>query len=92
MDLCKSKESSSHQDDMSEFRILQSSSSSTRSRLGQLLVRGRKTIETPHYVAPTSRGVVPHISHDMLKRHTNVTSVYLGLEDCTCAFLLDSLC
>jgi queuine tRNA-ribosyltransferase accessory subunit len=51
-------------------------------RLGQLLSHGRPAIHTPHYVAATSRGVIPHLSHDVLQKHTDLKAVYMGLEDC----------
>ena len=51
-------------------------------RLGQLLSYGRPPIHTPHYVAATSRGVVPHLSQDVFQKHTDIRAVYMGLEDC----------
>lgn len=51
-------------------------------RLGQLLARGRNPISTPHYAPPMSRGVIPHVSPDMLEKHTAISAVYMGLEDC----------
>jgi hypothetical protein len=68
---------------MLRFTLAQLNPATTGPRLGQLLRAGQKAIETPHYVATTSRGVVPHISHDILRKHTEVSSIYLGLEDCT---------
>ena len=55
-------------------------------RLGQLALRERSKIATPHYIANTSRGVVPHISQDNLVRHCKLDGLYLGLEDCTWLF------
>jgi queuine tRNA-ribosyltransferase len=52
-------------------------------RLGNLAVKNRAPIATPNYVTTTSRGVVPHLSHDNLSRHTKIKSMYFGLEDCT---------
>ncbi|KAL1974839.1 hypothetical protein VTN31DRAFT_5043 [Thermomyces dupontii] len=49
-------------------------------RRGTLSLAGR-SIPTPHYLALTSRGAVPHISHDNLREHCAVKGVYLGLED-----------
>jgi hypothetical protein len=85
MDSLNSKHPPGVQDAMFSFKITKSGSSTTGPRLGQLLRGGRKAIETPNYVATTSRGVVPHISHDMLERCTAVSSIYLSLEDCKCA-------
>ncbi|RMD43661.1 hypothetical protein DV735_g1472, partial [Chaetothyriales sp. CBS 134920] len=50
-------------------------------RLGRLLSKGGPPLQTPHYVAATSRGVVPHISEDLLQRHTSISAVYMGVED-----------
>ena len=51
-------------------------------RYGQLLSYGHSPIRTPHYVATTSRGVVPHLAQDILTKHTAINAVYFGLEDC----------
>jgi queuine tRNA-ribosyltransferase accessory subunit len=67
---------------MLRFSLANVNSSATGPRLGQLLRGGRKAIETPHYVATTSRGVVPHISPDTLRKHTAVSNIHLALEDC----------
>lgn len=56
-------------------------------RLGSLAVKGRGAIPTPNYVATTSRGVVPHLSHDNLLRHTKIRSMYFGLEDCKASYV-----
>lgn len=69
---------------MLTFTLIHSNSSISGPRLGRLLRFGRKVVETPHYVATTSRGVVPHISQDTLRKHTMVSSIYIGLEDCKC--------
>lgn len=52
------------------------------SRRGNVNVQGRKTIQTPHYFALGSRGVVPHLSQDTMREHTSVTGFYTALEDC----------
>lgn len=67
---------------MLSFTLIHTGSSDIGPRLGQLILGGRKTINTPHYVTTSSRGVVPHISHDTLRRRTEVAGIYLGLEDC----------
>lgn len=53
-------------------------------RLGQLLLRQRQSISTPTFVAATSRGVIPHVTPDVLSKLTRVPAVYVGLEDCKC--------
>ncbi|KAL1387380.1 tRNA-guanine transglycosylase family protein [Phyllosticta capitalensis] len=50
-------------------------------RLGSLSIPGRPAVPTPHYIANTSRGVVPHLSQDNLERHTDINGLYVGLED-----------
>ena len=51
-------------------------------RLGRLCVQGRKDLETPNFMAVTSRGVVPHITPDILSANTQVGGVHMALEDC----------
>ncbi|KAI9780106.1 MAG: hypothetical protein M1816_003191 [Peltula sp. TS41687] len=50
-------------------------------RLGRLVLQGRPPVHTPHYIAVTSRGPIPHISPDMMRSHTQVNGVYVALED-----------
>ncbi|KAL7925308.1 tRNA-guanine(15) transglycosylase-like protein [Trichoderma austrokoningii] len=50
-------------------------------RLGKLSLPGRKAIETPNFIAATSRGSVPHLTPDNFKRHTTVGGVYMALEE-----------
>ena len=66
-------------DEMLRF-ILQTGNHSVRS--GQLLSHSHSPIHTPHYVATTSRGVIPHLAQDILTKHTAISAVYFGLEDC----------
>ena len=51
-------------------------------RLGTLSLPGRKPIKTPHFLALTSRGLVPHITQEILKAHINARSLHVSLEDC----------
>lgn len=51
-------------------------------RLGRVTVEGRKPISTPHYVPLTSRGAVSHLTQDVVRDHTSISSLYVGLEDC----------
>ena len=51
-------------------------------RLGTLSCHGRVAIQTPHYVAITSRGAVPHLSQDMMRDNTAIKGIYVALEDC----------
>lgn len=65
---------------MFSFRLLQSKHTAGP-RLGRLVCRNVQ-IDTPAFIAPTSRGVVPHLSHDNLRDHTDIRGVYAALEDC----------
>jgi queuine tRNA-ribosyltransferase len=50
--------------------------------VGKFVIPGRKNVLTPHFVATTSRGAVPHLSHDVMRDHTSIGSLYAGVEDC----------
>jgi len=63
----------------------------TNLRLGTLLGQGRPPITTPHYVVPTSRGIVPHLSHDIMQRQTSISMAHVALEDCKTIVLLEQL-
>ena len=83
MDNRKSESIPALPDEMLSFMLAQFEVNSLGPRLGRLLRNGRAPLQTPHYVATTSRGVVPHISHDVLQRHTSIRGAYIALEDCT---------
>ena len=68
--------------EMLAFTLKQAVSRTLGARVGQLLRNGRTAIETPHYVVTTSRGVVPHVSPDVLAKSTAVSAIYIPLEDC----------
>jgi len=52
-------------------------------RLGKLALGGRKTvIDTPNFIASTSRGVIPHITPDNVSKHLHTGGAYMALEDC----------
>ena len=55
--------------------------SDVETRHGRLYFRNRDPIETPHYVAVSSRGAVPHLSQDMIRDQTSVRGMYAALED-----------
>ena len=71
--------------EMLSFVLRQGEVATTGLRVGQLIVPGRPAIATPNFIASTSRGVIPHVTQDVLSKLTRVPAVYLGLEDCTCA-------
>jgi len=64
------------------FSIVQATTTGIGARLGRLVLPGCKVIDTPHYLASTSRGVVPHITPDNFVRFTPINGVYVALEDC----------
>jgi queuine tRNA-ribosyltransferase len=64
------------------FSLLGSAAPVLAPRVGQLSIPGRKAITTPHHVPLTSRGTVPHIAHDVMRDHTAIGNLYIGLEDC----------
>lgn len=66
------------------FHVIRSTG--TAARLGRLALPGRRILDTPHYLANTSRGVVPHITQDTFVRDTNLSGLYIALEDCECPF------
>ncbi|KAK2623794.1 hypothetical protein QTJ16_006975 [Diplocarpon rosae] len=50
-------------------------------RLGRLSLPGRRDLLTPDYLAVSSRGVVAHITPDVITSHTQFTGVHMALED-----------
>ncbi len=51
-------------------------------RTGKLNLEGRKSIDTPNFLAISSRGAIPHITPDVLSEHTGIRGVHMPLEDC----------
>jgi len=69
---------------MFSFNILPSPSiAGTSARIGRLIVSKGYVLDTPTFISQSSRGVVPHLSHDTLRNHTNIKGVYTALEDCS---------
>jgi len=65
------------------FKLLNLFNNGLESRLGRLSCPGRQLMETPHYIAISSRGAVPHLSQDTMRESTLIKGLYAGLEDCT---------
>ncbi|KAM3074817.1 hypothetical protein ACMFMG_008230 [Clarireedia jacksonii] len=63
------------------FEILSNSDHTSGVRLGTLAVEGRKALETPNFIAVTSRGVVPHMTPDVIAAHAKLGGVHMALED-----------
>ena len=57
-------------------------------RLGRLSFPGRDAIDTPNFIPASSRGVIPHVTPDMMRDYLSVNSVYAALEDCMSAATL----
>lgn len=72
------------------FSIIKQTAQGLSPRLGRLSLPNRHAIHTPHYLASTSRGVVPHITPDTFRRDTGITGVYIPLEDCKYPSILSS--
>jgi len=65
------------------FKILgHFDTSTTGPRLGRLAVKGRQELETPNFLAVSSRGVAPHLTPDVISAHTKLGGVHMALEDC----------
>ncbi|KIW45921.1 uncharacterized protein PV06_01627 [Exophiala oligosperma] len=68
-------------DEMLKFVLQHGTVSEAGARLGQLTVHNRSAIQTPHYIVPTSRGAIPHLSQDNVQKHTRISAAYVSLED-----------
>jgi len=64
------------------FEVLSHVDPSVSARLGRLRVQGRKDLDTPNFMAVGSRGVVSHLSPDVLAANTQVGGIHMALEDC----------
>lgn len=65
-----------------QLAIPPSESDKDEARVGHLTFQGRNPIKTPHYVAVSSRGAVPHLSQDMTRDNTSIRALYTAVEDC----------
>ncbi|MCJ1398819.1 hypothetical protein MMC11_002020 [Xylographa trunciseda] len=63
------------------FQLHKSGGHKDAARLGTLRYGIRTPIETPHFIAITSRGAVPHLSQDTMRESTAINGVYVALED-----------
>ena len=69
-------------EEMFKFSLLGSLPTILSPRLGQLSLRGGKLLATPHYLPISSRGALPHASHDTIRDNMSVDGLYVALEDC----------
>ncbi|KKA27850.1 hypothetical protein TD95_003235 [Thielaviopsis punctulata] len=58
-----------------------SAAKSQAARLGKLVLPGRAAIDTPAFLAVTSRGTVPHVTQDNITKHTALCGSLMALED-----------
>ncbi|EEH42709.1 uncharacterized protein PADG_07529 [Paracoccidioides brasiliensis Pb18] len=68
-------------DEMFSFSLLGSPPILLAPRLGRLALLGRKAIQTPNFVPITSRGALPHVSHDLMNEQLPISSLYTAFED-----------
>jgi queuine tRNA-ribosyltransferase len=74
--------------EMFSFSLLNSASTLLAPRLGLLTLARRKALPTPNHVPITSRGALPHVTHDVMRDHLSVGCLYVGLEDCRFSYQL----
>ncbi|KAM0276468.1 hypothetical protein ACHAQH_006733 [Verticillium albo-atrum] len=64
------------------FKVLQSAlQKESAARLGRLALHNRKVIDTPNFIAVSSRGTVPHVTPDALSKYASFGGAYMALED-----------
>lgn len=51
-------------------------------RLGTLSLPKRRAIDTPNFIGLTARGAVPHLTPDNISKLSELSGVYIALEDC----------
>ncbi len=64
------------------FDIVSHVSNINGPRLARLSLEGRNPIDTPNFFAVSSRGVLPHITPDLITAYTQFGGVHMALEDC----------
>ncbi|CAD6572564.1 MAG: hypothetical protein ASARMPRED_005457 [Alectoria sarmentosa] len=70
-----------HLSKLVSFQLSRPQSDKDEPRVGRLTFQGRSPIDTPHYVAVSSRGAVPHLSQDMMRDSTSTRALYTAVED-----------
>jgi queuine tRNA-ribosyltransferase accessory subunit len=63
------------------FRTLQAANGAA-ARLGKLNLPQGIPVETPNFIDIASRGAIPHLTIDVMSKHTDVHGAYMALEDC----------
>ncbi|MCJ1434249.1 hypothetical protein MMC27_003616 [Xylographa pallens] len=67
--------------ELKSFQLQKHDALGDATRLGTLRFNDRTPIETPHYIAISSRGAVPHLSQDTMRENTAIKGIYVALED-----------
>ncbi|KAK8040772.1 tRNA-guanine transglycosylase [Apiospora phragmitis] len=68
-------------DDM-PFKIIQPAlEHGLAARVGRLATANRTPLDTPTFVGVTSRGAIPHLTPDVVSKHTDIRAAYMALED-----------
>ena len=62
--------------------VINSAAQRVGPRVGTLNLRGRSPLRTPNFLGNTSRGAIPHLSQDTQLEHSQITALYLAIEDC----------
>jgi len=60
-------------------------------RLGRLSIAERRDVETPNFLAVSSRGVIPHMTPDVISASSKIAGVHMALEDCKLATIVTFL-
>ncbi|KAL7625733.1 hypothetical protein AAE478_004956 [Parahypoxylon ruwenzoriense] len=64
------------------FNVLRSvSTDGGVSRIGRITLPKRRPVDTPNFLALTSRGVIPHLTPDVISQYTELGGTYMALED-----------
>lgn len=69
-------------DEMFKFTLLDAVPSILAPRLARLSLRAGRQLATPHYLPISSRGALPHVSHDNIRDDMSICGLYVALEDC----------
>ncbi|RYP23558.1 hypothetical protein DL765_001072 [Monosporascus sp. GIB2] len=72
---------SSHQEDYGMVFNVVRSVAEGAARVGRLALPKSQPVDTPNFFGLTSRGAVPHVTPDVLAKHTQFAGSYMALED-----------
>jgi len=60
-------------------------------RLGRVSIPERTDVETPNFLAVGSRGVIPHMTPDVITASSKIGGIHMALEDCKLDVMIISL-